>query len=101
MFSVIYSFIVKPGSQKEFEQKWTEATLMFRKHAGGLGSRLHKKSKNDYIAYAQWPDEKMWLNASEKLPETASAILIKMRETCDKIETINKLEVVIDLLVSG
>jgi len=99
MFAVIYSFKIKKGEHSAFEKYWTEATHFFRDYAGGLGSRLHCKSEQEYIAYAQWPSHAMWQNAREKLPESALSVLHLMRETCEQIETNYELEVVNDLLV--
>jgi antibiotic biosynthesis monooxygenase (ABM) superfamily enzyme len=53
MFAVIYSFKIKKGEHRAFEKYRTEATHFFRDYAGGLGSRLHSKSEQEYIAYAQ------------------------------------------------
>jgi len=99
MFAVIYSFKIKEGQHDAFEKYWAEATHFFRDFAGGRGSRLHKRSEAEYIAYAQWPSREMWQNARENLPESAASVLHSMRETCKKIETNYELEVVDDLLV--
>ncbi len=99
MFAVIYSFKIKEGEQPAFEKYWAEATHFFRDNAGGLGSRLHNKSEQEYIAYAQWPSREMWQNARKKFPESALSVLHSMRETCEKIETNYELDVVDDFFI--
>lgn len=99
MFSVIYSFQAKEGFEETFESAWKELTILFLDFAGGLGSRLHKSEGNQYIAYAQWPDEETWEVANSKLPDDASKIREAMRNAIEKIEILYKLNVVDDLLV--
>jgi heme-degrading monooxygenase HmoA len=53
MFTVIYSFQVKPGQVHKFEKAWKDLTLLISEYEGSLGSRLHKQSELSYIAYAQ------------------------------------------------
>ncbi|WP_319590493.1 antibiotic biosynthesis monooxygenase [uncultured Draconibacterium sp.] len=99
MFSVIYSFQVKKGSEKLFEADWKELTKMFRDFAGGLGSRLHLAEENSYIAYAQWPNKKAWEEAGNKLPEEALEVRIRMRNSCEAMKTLHQLHLVEDMLV--
>lgn len=99
MFAVIYAFTVKPGCQPVFEEAWTELTGLIRDYEGGLGSRLHRKTDEIYIAYAQWPDRATWDNSGDKLPDSAQPIRKRLRESCEKIETLHELDWVKDLLV--
>ncbi len=98
MFSVIYSFKVKPDCEDDFVKGWKGLTQLIYIHAGGLGSRLHRKSHLLYLAYAQWPDKETWENANNNLPEHALVFREKVRNCCEKIETLHELEVVEDLL---
>ena len=68
MFSVIYTFEVKPGSENDFVKAWSALTQLIKEHAGSGGSRLHKAATGNYVAYAQWPDRQTWEQAAEKLP---------------------------------
>ncbi len=99
MFSVIYSFTIKPGHETSFIEAWKEMTLLIQHHEGGLGSRLHKQSELKYIACTQWPDRETWENAGNKLPENANNIRDKMRICCENMETAFELDVVEDLLI--
>ena len=101
MFIVIYSFKTKKGQEPIFETAWRELTLLFRNYAGSLGSRLHKKADQHYIAYAQWPDKKTLENANSKLPDEATAVGKTMRNACEKIEILHELNVVDDLLIKN
>jgi heme-degrading monooxygenase HmoA len=98
MFSVIYSFQVKPGCIQKFETAWRNMTVLIREYEGSLGSRLHKQDKLHYMAYAQWPDRDTWKNSGGNLPEISKNISKTMKESCVKIETLFELEVVDDLL---
>ena len=94
MFCVIYSFMVKPSLNDQFEQSWRDLTNIIYKNAGSLGSRLHRDGNNEYIAYAQWPDKELWKNASAKLPEESKNISQLMKDSCEKIETLYELDVI-------
>lgn len=98
MFIIIYRFEVVQELAKEFEQEWEELTLAFLNYADGLGSRLHKDAHGNYIAYAQWPDEKSWKEAGAKLPESAQKLITQMRSRCSKFEILHTLYAVKDLL---
>jgi len=99
MFAVIYQFEVEKGKQKEFENAWKELTDLIIKFEGGMGSRLHKKSEQIYIAYAQWPDQKTWLKSGNNFPKEAKSVRETMRTSCVTIETLYKLEMVDDRLL--
>ena len=101
MFTVIYNFRVKSDKKAEFEQSWNEITTLIYKYCNSLGSRLHKqKDNNDYIAYAQWPDEYTFRNSKGKLPESADSTRSIMRDSCNEIETLFELDVIDDLVQS-
>ncbi|MCF1191392.1 antibiotic biosynthesis monooxygenase [Mangrovimonas sp. AS39] len=93
MFAVIYSFKVKPGLESTFERAWNEVTRLIKMHEGGLGAVLHKKCQQHYIAYMQWPDEDTWQLAGKNLPLTSNKIRKFMKDSCNSIETLFKLEV--------
>jgi len=98
MFSVIYSFKTKPGQSQNFEKAWEELTRLIYVYEGSLGSRLHKKGENHYIAYAQWPDREKWSSSGMKLPDSAAEVRKRMKDCCSSIETLHELEVINDLL---
>lgn len=98
MFIVLYNFVVKRGQEDIFVDAWTNLTDLIYKHEGSLGSRLHKSETQQYIAYAQWPSEFVFDKAGSNLPEEADAYRDAMRTSCEKIEVLQKLEVVKDVL---
>ena len=98
MFTVIYSFNVKPNHIESFEKAWRDMTILIIEYEGSLGSRLHKQNELNYIAYAQWPSKSTWVNSGSKLPEISKEIRNIMKESCDKIDTLFELEIVEDLL---
>ena len=98
MFSVIYTFDVKPGSENDFVEAWSALTELFKEHAGSGGSRLHKAAAGNYVAYAQWPDRQTWEQAPEKLPVEAGPIRENMRESCLNIGTQFELDTIADLI---
>ncbi len=98
MFAVIYSFTIEPERIEQFIASWKEMTQLIKKYEGGLGSRLHKKSETEFIAYAQWPSEEKWKNAGKNLPKEAELVSQSIRECCVESETLFKMEMVEDLL---
>ncbi len=98
MYSILYAFIVKPNQEKQFIESWKGLTSLIYKYEGSLGSRLHKKKHLHYIAYAQWPSKILFEVSGKNLPEQATYYRNLMRESCEKIEVMEKLEVVEDLL---
>ena len=98
MFAVLYRFSVRPGELSEFTAAWEELTRLIREYEGSLGSRLHRSSDNEYIAYAQWPERAVWEGSGKLLPPEAEDVRNKLRDSCTSIETIYELEVVKDLL---
>ena len=100
MFTVIYTFHIRPKSVNSFKKSWKELTNLIYKYEGSLGSRLHKQSEFHYVAYAQWPDKTTWLNSGSKLPEKANEIKTIMSNSCLQIETLFELDIVEDLLKS-
>ncbi len=100
MFCVIYSFEVKDGFNAQFEYAWSELTKLIYKYEGSLGSRLHKKSAQSYVAYAQWPDKSTWENFGDHLPENAKSLSAQMLEACAEREIVFELDMLDDLLKS-
>lgn len=97
MFYVIYKFEVREGKKEKFLEAWAEMTLLIRKHANGLGSRLHIDQQGKHIAYAKWNSKADWENAQGKLPEAAKMLSQIMKESCTSIETLHQLEELKDL----
>lgn len=98
MFTVIYSFKVKPNQEELFIEGWRGLTELIYEFEGSLGSRLAKSNKGEYIAYAQWPSEEQWKNSGSNLPELATKFRTKIKTACEQIETLYELEVVQDLI---
>jgi len=98
MYVVLYSFKVKPKQIENFIEGWQGLTNLIYQYEGSLGSRLHKKEPLEYIAYAQWPSKNKFENSGKNLPEEANYYRNLMRESCETIEVLQKLEVVEDLL---
>lgn len=98
MFVVIYKFTVNSGAEMDFKNAWKALTELIYKYEGSLGSRLHRQSDLEYIAYAQWPSRERWEQAGDKLPPEADKFRKIMRNACTEIETLFELERDIDLL---
>lgn len=97
-FTVIYSFKIVEGKEKDFIIAWTELTKLIYKYEGSYGSRLHKVDQLLFIGYAQWPNKQTWKNSGNKLPETANEVRKQMRECCSEIKTEYEMDVVLDLI---
>lgn len=98
MFTVIYSFRVKPGRENQFRTAWGQLTDMIYEYAGSLGSRLYHQTDTHYIACAQWPDKTSWENAGKKLPDSSRKVRQLMKDACDAIETLHELDMIDDRL---
>jgi len=98
MYIVLYDFKVKPNQAENFIEAWKGLTRLIYEYEGSLGSRLHKKEDLHYIAYAQWPNKSHFNDAGGKLPKAAEIYRDSMKQACSKIEILDKLEVVEDLL---
>lgn len=98
MFAVLYTFKIKEGREVEFIQSWTSLTALIYQNEGSYGSKLHRDSNGDFVAYALWPDKETWKNAGSKLPNEADEFRLMMKDSCLKIETKYELEEVNNLL---
>jgi heme-degrading monooxygenase HmoA len=98
MFCVIYTFTVKPGYENEFRQHWSAVTQSFYHHAGSLGSRLHRASTGEYIAYAQWQTRAQWEQQGNRSDAELQTHRQAMRDVCEKIEVLYELEMTDDWL---
>lgn len=98
MFSVIYTFKVKPGLEEGFIESWVGLTQLIYSNGGSLGSKLHKAQNGNYVAYAQWPSREAWESSGSKLPIGEAKIFRdQMRSSCSEIETKYELELIEDL----
>ena len=107
MLIVLYQFTVKEGYQKSFETSWATVTEGIKRTKGSLGSRLHTtEDPLVYIAYAQWPSREVLVASSagagmsSEFDENELEALRIMKESALKIETLHKLTVCDDKLVT-
>jgi hypothetical protein len=99
MFCVIYKFEVMDGKEETFVKSWTDVTQSFIDHCGALGSRLHKNSETEYIAYAQWPSKE--IHEKSELPEEIKQnVYAEMVASCNSIQILFELTPVSDLLLN-
>lgn len=98
MYTIIYKFIIKEDETENLLKSWLDLTKLIYKYEGSLGSRMHKVSDSEYIAYAQWPSKEIYINAGSNLPTEADPIRMKMKAACESIETLYEMEVVEDFL---
>lgn len=99
-FTVIYTFQILEGKDQEFRAAWKGLTELIYQHRGSLGSRLHKLSDSEYIAYAVWPDKETFYDTSTTMPASADTFRTAMRDACSNIETVYEMNVVEDLIQS-
>lgn len=98
MFIVVYLFKIKPDLSNEFLKAWSELTSLIYKYENSLGSRIHMRDKENYVAYAQWPNSETFQNSGTNLPKESTEIRNRMRNTCYEIKVIDKMEVIEDKL---
>jgi heme-degrading monooxygenase HmoA len=97
MFVALYQFKVKAGCEQEFCQAWHDGTEGIYAARGSLGSRLHRSDDGTYLAYAQWPSAEQF-DKNDELPPGTKAALARMRDCCDSIATLHRMNVIDDLL---
>lgn len=98
MFCVLYKFTVKPSYEDQFRHHWSAVTQWFYRNAGSLGSRLHRASTGEFIAYAQWQTRTQWEQQRQRSDAALQAHRQSMRESCEKIEVLYDLETTDDYL---
>jgi quinol monooxygenase YgiN len=98
MFCVLYKFTVKPGYADHFRHHWAAVTQWYYRNAGSLGSRLHRASTGEFIAYAQWQTRVQWEQHRERADAELQTHRQAMREACEKMEVLYELEVTDDLI---
>ena len=99
MYCIIYQFEVKPGLEAQFMKAWEKLTLFYRNECNSLGSRLHRESDLHYMAYAQWPSLEVYEAAGSKENTETAQWSQQMREACNKVEALFKLESQMDYLL--
>ena len=98
MFCVLYKFTVKPGRDDQFRQHWLAVTQWYYRHAGSLGSRLHRANQSEYIGYAQWTSREQWASQRDRSDAALQRHRQAMRECCEEIEVLYELDVMDDWL---
>jgi hypothetical protein len=104
MFCIIYKFTVKPGYEDLFRHSWLAVTQWFYQHAGSLGSRLHRASTGEFIAYAQWQTRAQWTQQTTRVDTELQQRRRAMRACCESSDVLYELEMTDDWLqreVSG
>ena len=98
MFCVIYKFSVKPDCEDHFCHHWSAVTQWYYRHAGSLGSRLHRTSTGEFIAYAQWQTRAQWKQQRDRSDAELHQHRQSMRDACEQIEVLYELETTDDYL---
>lgn len=99
MFAVLYRFTIKPESEAVFTRLWTEATKEIKAHHKHKGSRLHKSSEGEWLAYTVWESQEKWELRNEG-PESLKKAISGMSQHINSVEQLFKMDVVGDLLDS-
>lgn len=60
MLAVVLEFDVIDGMEDKFRKSWIETTVIIQQNFGSLGSRLHQADNGKFIAYAQWPNLRVY-----------------------------------------
>ena len=100
MLVALYEFKIKSGKNAQFEKNWALFTDAIYRCRGSKGSRLHTtKTKDTYIAYAQWPDEDTYFGDGEH-PYTEAELIArqKMQDSIDESKVLHMMDVLDDRL---
>ena len=98
MFCVLYRFIPKLDHEDQFRQHGLVVTQWYYRHAGSLGSRLHRANQGEYIGYAQWTSRDQWKSQRDRSDAELLGNRQAMRECCEEIEVLYELDVTNDWL---
>ena len=107
MFAVIYRGYIHPGHENEYKKLWKQVATYFIKNRGAIGSRLHKTTEGEYLAYSMWPDKKTrdasWGEHADinSLPKEIIEVTEKLKLCIDKNRPYDEIcmNVVEDLLM--
>src|SRR4051812_48295788 len=99
MYIIIYRFTPKADQEAKFIESWKKVTDGIYQYRGSLGSRLHKDTAGNWIAYAQWPSKEAFEKKVE-VPFDHTESLKSLMATLEKSEVLYELSVVEDLLKS-
>lgn len=100
MLVALYEFKIKENMKVQFEENWALFTDAIYRVRGSKGSRLHTtKTKDTYVAYAQWPDEDTYFSDGDH-PFTEEELISreKMREAVAESKVLHLMEVLDDRL---
>lgn len=100
MLVALYEFKIKENMKAQFEENWALFTEAIYRCRGSKGSRLHTtKTKNIYVAYAQWPDEDTYFSDGDE-PYTEAELVARerMRESVEESKVLHLMEVFDDRL---
>ena len=101
MFCVVYEFKINKDLKDQFLTSWSDFTEAIYRLNGSLGSRIHSTENPEiYIAYAQWPSEKVFNNMTHLQSYSSEEQLARknMSEATLEIKILHKLNVVSDQL---
>jgi quinol monooxygenase YgiN len=96
---VIYRWTVVADRERQFRDAWESMTRELRKHAGALGSRLHRCDDGTWVAYAQWPNREAWEKATVETDAATKAMAEMSAAILQRFEP-EFLEPLSDLLVA-
>ena len=94
MHAIVYKFNVSASNEESFISAWKSVTENIYKERGSLGSRLHKDSDGNFIAYAQWPSLEQAnkeISTSDKYKKDLD-LMISCLESSEVLYRLNVLE---------
>jgi hypothetical protein len=111
MFAVIYTFVLRPEQESEYQECWRKIVTYFKQHCGAIGSCLHKGENGLWVAYSRWPNRQTrdaaWPGddaPNNALPSDIRNCIIAMQKIKDQNQDLPQfedlsLEVVEDFLL--
>ena len=66
MFTVVYEFKIKSGTDVAFHNTWQKMTQIIQdNHVGSYGATLIKIDDNTYQSHAKWESQEAWENIKD------------------------------------
>ncbi len=94
MFVTLRLYRVNPIFEREFIRLWNELVEELRMIDALEEAVLHKESKISYISYVTWSSKPWHEKLVESPPARIDALVVKVRECCNSITILHRLEVI-------
>ena len=94
MYVTLRLYRLNPIFEREFIRLWNEMVKELKKIGALEQAILHKESKISYVSYVNWFTREKHEEMVENPPEHIEKLVGKMRECCNSITILHRMEVI-------